>query len=132
MILIDTSIWIELLKKSKRVRLSPEKLIEAATCPPVIQEVLQGAKNDMIHRQLEEIFLALPRVGDPIRLDTHLHAADLFRTGRRKGYTVRSSADCLIAAIALENGLPVWHRDRDYEALSRFTSLRTITRSSLQ
>jgi hypothetical protein len=42
-----------------------------------------------------------------------------------KGYTIRSSTDCLIAAIAIESGVPVWHKDRDFEAFARYTSLRT-------
>ena len=35
-----------------------------------------------------------------------------------------SSTDCLIAAIAIDNGVPVWHKDRDFEAVARYTSLR--------
>jgi predicted nucleic acid-binding protein len=36
---------------------------------------------------------------------------------------IRSSADCLIAAIAIANGIPVWHRDRDFATIARFTLL---------
>jgi predicted nucleic acid-binding protein len=32
--------------------------------------------------------------------------------------------DCLIAAIAIENGVPIWHRDRDFGAIARYTGLR--------
>jgi predicted nucleic acid-binding protein len=39
--------------------------------------------------------------------------------------TIRSSADCLIAAIAIANSIPVWHRDRDFSAIAKFTALET-------
>jgi len=34
------------------------------------------------------------------------------------------STDCLIAAIAIDNGVPVWHRDRDFDAIAQYTPLR--------
>jgi predicted nucleic acid-binding protein len=32
--------------------------------------------------------------------------------------------DCLVAAIAIRNGVRVLHNDRDYEVLARHTPLR--------
>jgi predicted nucleic acid-binding protein len=32
----------------------------------------------------------------------------------------------LIAAIALDNRVPIWHRDRDFTAIARFTVLEII------
>jgi predicted nucleic acid-binding protein len=58
-------------------------------------------------------------------LETFLAAAAIYRDGRRRGYTIRSTVDCLIAAVAVENGASVWHRDRDFDAIARFTNLRT-------
>jgi predicted nucleic acid-binding protein len=48
--------------------------------------------------------------------------------GRIKGYTIRSSLHCLIAAIAIEWQTPVWHKDRDFDTIARFTLLWTHTR----
>jgi predicted nucleic acid-binding protein len=36
---------------------------------------------------------------------------------------IRSSIDCLIAAVRVENSIPVWHRDRDFTAIARYTAL---------
>lgn len=68
----------------------------------------------------------VPRFSDPVGLDLYLEAAEIYREGRRRGFTIRSSTDCLIAAIAIEYRVPVWHRDRDFNFLAGYTRLRTI------
>jgi len=119
--------WISLLRRSPRTTLRPEDLLSFVTCGPVIQEVLQGLRENSSSNAFRDDFLAIPRVSDPTPLSAYLQAADIYRQGRRRGYTLRSSTDCLIAAIAIQNDVPVWHRDRDYSAIARFTSLRTYT-----
>ncbi|MEO8372517.1 MAG: PIN domain-containing protein [Candidatus Solibacter sp.] len=70
--------------------------------------------------------LAIPVVCDPIPLNLYIAAADIYRQGRKRGVTIRSSVDCLIAAIAIEHRVPVWHRDRDYTAIASFTALEVL------
>lgn len=127
MILVDTSIWIDILGLQKKFTLSSEKLLEVVTCAPVIQEVLQGIGNDLIHKRVKESFLALPCLEKSLSTDLYLSAADIYRSGRSRGLTIRSSTDCLIAAIAIHHKIAVWHNDRDYDVISRFTSLKTIS-----
>jgi predicted nucleic acid-binding protein len=125
-ILVDTSVWIELLNGKLGARISEEQLLNFATCGPVAQEVLQGLRNNPAAGAFREMFLSLPCLNDPLPLNTFLSASEIYRLGRIKGHTIRSSTDCLIAAIAIENGVPIWHKDRDYEAIAKFTALRTI------
>ena len=122
MILVDTSIWIDLLRAKPR-SFKPDDLSLYVTCGPIVQEVLQGLKPGPASEAFRERFLALPVLCDPVPLDICLSAADIFRSGRRRGLTIRSSMDCLIAAIAIEFSVPVWHRDRDFDAIAGFTSL---------
>lgn len=60
MILIDTSIWIDLLGKSDKSKISHniviDHLFEVVTCLPVIQEVLQGVRDDNAHRRIRRDF----------------------------------------------------------------------------
>ena len=126
MILVDTSIWIELLADRSGVAVREDRLLQFVTCGPVVQEVLQGLRAGPASDAFRERFLAVPRVSDPLPLELYVAAADIYRQGRRKGLTIRSATDCLIAAIAIRNGTPVWHRDRDFEAIARFTALETI------
>ncbi len=55
--------------------------------------------------------------------EADLAALGLYRSARRAGLTPRSGVDCLIAACALRNALPVLHHDRDFDALARIAPL---------
>jgi predicted nucleic acid-binding protein len=92
----------------------------------VVQEVLQGLRPGPESDAFREAFLAIPVLSDPVPLALFLSAADIYRQGRRRGLTIRSSVDCLIAAIAIENRVPVWHRDRDYVTIACYTALETV------
>ena len=125
MMLVDTSVWIELLNGRLGSKVTEADLLDFVICGPILQEVLQGLRDDPASGALREGLLALPVLSDPVPIALFLSAAEIYRLGRAKGYTIRSSTDCLIAAIAIENGVPVWHKDRDFEAIARYTSLRT-------
>ncbi len=131
MILVDTSVWIDLFGRAKRHKLPPERLMELGTCSPVIQEVLQGLKDDHAHQLIKEGLMALPRFGEPLTAELFVEASDLYRSGRRRGLTIRSSTDCLIAAIAIRHRLTVWHADRDFAAIATFTDLREVSGARL-
>jgi predicted nucleic acid-binding protein len=124
MILVDTSVWIGILKGNRRVKAA--EFENYLTCGPVIQEVFQGLKPVPEAAAFRAAFLQIPRLSDPVPAEVYLEAAEIFRLGRLKGYTIRSSVDCLIAAIAIRGGVPVWHRDRDYTFIARYTPLRAI------
>ena len=125
MVLVDTSVWIELFKKSSRVRLEAfVDFDDVVTCLPVVQEVLQGFEVEPAFAKARQAMLALPIVESPLGADVFLQAADLYRMGRRMGLTVRSASDCVIAACAIRNDLEVLHRDRDFDALAEISPLR--------
>lgn len=98
------------------------------TCGPIIQEVLQGLKPGLGNDAFRAAFLAIPVLSDPIPLRLFVSAAEIYGQGRRRGITIRSSLDCLIAAIAIDHGVPVWHRDRDFDSIARYTALETVRR----
>ena len=124
MVLLDTSVWIELFRRPSRLRLEDVAEIDAVvTCLPVVQEVLQGFRDELSFRTAREAMLALPIVESPLRQEVFELAVELYRNARRAGVPVRSSVDCLIAACALRNGLTVLHHDRDYRSLAKVSSL---------
>jgi predicted nucleic acid-binding protein len=127
MILVDTSIWIDFLNDPRRIPEAQEQLQDFVTCGPIVQEVLQGFADQPSFPRFRETLLTFPRLSDPVPVERFLEAASIYREGRSKGYTIRSAADCLIAAIAIENDVPVWHRDRDFTTIARYTPLKVFS-----
>jgi len=124
MLLVDTSAWIEVFRKPARLDLDDiGGLDEVVTCLPVVQEVLQGFRDEAAFRVARDAMLALPCVESPLLQERFEEAVALYRAARRAGFTVRSGVDCLIAACAIRHGLTVLHRDRDYPVLAEVSPL---------
>ena len=124
-LLVDTSVWIAILRGEVQVNRASYR--EFFTCGPVVQEVLQGFGENPLVAKYEESFLNIPRLSDPLPTKLFVVAADIYRQGRRRGLTIRSATDCLIAAIALANGATILHRDRDFDHIAQFTNLRVYS-----
>lgn len=130
-VIVDTSVWIEFLRSGESPagdRLEAEIRAGRRIVVPemVLLELLSGTTDELLaarRRQMLESFELAPAM--PI-VDS-LRAASLQRACRREGNTVRSLGDCLIAAVALRIGLPVMHRDRDFDVLAAHTGVRTIS-----
>lgn len=124
MILVDTSAWVEFLRDTgSRSCARVDGLLgdEIATCEPIRMEVLAGARDE---RHLRDLRGLLARCSVIATLPTdYEEAAALHRTCRRGGETVRKLIDCLIAAHAIREQLPVLHADGDFDVLSRHTAL---------
>lgn len=124
MFLVDTSIWIEVFRRPARFNLTSHiDLDEAVTCLPVVQEVLQGFRDEPAYRLARDAMLSFPMVESPISRDVFLEAVSLYRGAKRSGISIRSGVDCLIAACAIRHDLTVLHRGRDFAGLSRVSSL---------
>jgi predicted nucleic acid-binding protein len=121
-ILVDSTVCIDLLHNCETVPVSRlRKLLEAgeATVAPVIvQELLQGAADAAGMAKLHRYFTAIPLSGAGNSLDLHVAAGRLYARARGQGVTPRSPHDCLIAATAIDNRIPLLHDDRDFEQLA--------------
>ena len=125
MTLVDTSIWIEVFRRNRPLDLTAQvPFDDVVTCLPVIQEVLQGIRDERLYWVARDAMLALPIVEDPVGSELVLEAVGLYRTARARGLTIRSSVDCLIAVCCIRHDLEVLHRDRDFAAISRISPLR--------
>jgi predicted nucleic acid-binding protein len=123
-VLVDTSVWIEVFRKRKPLDLeSVVSLDEIVTCLPVIQEVLQGFNDEQAYRTARDAMYSFPTVESPLERAVFDEALQLFRMARRGGYTVRSGIDCIIAACAIRRHLTIIHKDRDFDSLARVSSL---------
>jgi len=77
---------------------------------------LQGVKNDFKYKEIKKFLLALP-IFFP-KKETYIKAAEIYRKCRKTGITIRSTVDCLIAQIAIENDLILLHKDRDFDKIA--------------
>lgn len=125
LLLVDTSVWIEVFRKPGRLRLEAiVRLDEIHTCLPVLQEVLQGFRDEAAFRLARDAMFSFPVIESPLRREVFEEAAGLYRSARRAGRTIRSGVDCLIAACAIRNGLTVLHHDRDFRELTSVSPLK--------
>jgi len=91
LILLDTSIRVEVFRSRRPLDL--EAVVDfddIATCLPVIQEVLQGFRDEAAFRRAREAMLSFPVVESPLPEGSFLQAVELSRSARRGGLTVRS------------------------------------------
>ena len=128
MILIDTSAFIEFLNRTgSREDILIEQLIrnndDIALADITLTEILQGIKTDREYRDVKASLLTFPILSlkSP---ESNIAAAELYRKCRKKGLTIRSTVDLLIAQIALEHGASLLHNDRDFEALAQVCDIR--------
>lgn len=128
-VLVDTSIWIEYFRDSKTPAVDLfDKLLnndQVTVCPLIFQEVLQGIRDQTEYSQTKELLESLPRLKADVYLAA-IGAADIFRSLRQQGITIRKSNDCLIAWYALNAGCPVLHNDRDFDLMAKPLKLKVL------
>lgn len=124
MILVDTSVWIDFFGRTPgRAGNELARMIDVAEplalTGVIVTEILQGIRRDVIRiEQLLETWDLL----EPAGYSTYREAADLSRLARSNGVTL-TTADCLIAAIAIEHGVRLFSLDRDFWRAARFLPL---------
>lgn len=131
MIVVDTSVLVDFFRGRQTAPVELLARLDASGtpfCVPSVccQEVLQGAKNEREWKLLLD-YLSSQRILHPKSHETHLAAARLYFDSRRRGLTVRSTIDCLIAQLAIEEDAELLHDDRDFEAIARISPLLLIT-----
>lgn len=128
-VLVDTSAWADFLNgfSSPAADALAELLRgddDVCTCGIVVAEVFQGLRRgegrDTLRRSFEDLIFL-----EPPGIHLYLRAAELYRGLREKGRTVRSTVDCIIAAIAEDGGCALLARDRDMDAILDSGLLKT-------
>jgi predicted nucleic acid-binding protein len=131
LIVVDTSVWADVLGGRRTQRaLRCVELIESgepvALTDVIFTEVLQGLSDQNEAALVERHLRAFPI----LRLegvDDFALAAELYRTARAAGVTIRKTLDCLIAAPCVRTGAPVLHADADFDRLASCTPLRIFS-----
>ncbi|MGL5793380.1 MAG: PIN domain-containing protein [Waterburya sp.] len=150
MLLIDTSVWIEVFSDKSKSKAAKLKTLIANRnyYLPIFtkMELLQGCKNEAEWNKLS-LYLENQNYFDEVKADSVVarrsilnpdynsiweNAARLYFELRCQGITIRSNIDCaiaqrtrrVIAIIAIENNFILYHVDRDFEMIAKYTVLK--------
>ncbi len=124
MYLVDTSVWIDFIRGNSipavdQLRCLFETKAAVAISSLIYQEVLQGSDSEQRFESFKNYLNELPFYHLKHPIDSYAQAAHIYFTCRRKGVTIRSTVDCVIAQIAIEHELVLSHNDRDFEQIAK-------------
>ncbi|MFN3849795.1 MAG: PIN domain-containing protein [Spirosomataceae bacterium] len=127
-LMFDSSVWIDVF----RGRENPESLflrsalvdgLNIFICPPIIQELLQGARDYSNLVYLQNRLASLIKTNnEPYEMAEN--AGVLFYNLRKKGITIRKPNDCLIAVYCIINNIELVHNDSDFDLIAQNSPLK--------
>jgi predicted nucleic acid-binding protein len=125
-ILVDSSVWIDYFSGTRTRQtdtLHSALGVElVAVGDLILTEVLQGFRSDQDYRIARALFSGLT-VFNLLGKTMALKSAQNFRALRKKGITVRKTADVIIASFCIESNLPLLFSDRDFKPFVKHLGL---------
>lgn len=129
MVLVDTTVWIDFFRGKATPEVGElERLLDegetVCTCGVILTEVLQGIREDADYRRTLARFDAFLLL--PMNRRIFLKAAEMYRSLRQRGVTIRKSVDCMIAAVSIEHRVALLHNDRDFDPMETHCGLKVV------
>lgn len=127
MVLVDTTVWIDFFADRSEPHVAAlEKLIEneedLCLCGIILAEVLQGIRSEEDYIKTKDYLDDLLFL--PMQQATFIRAAEVYRSLRKRGVTIRKPVDCMIASVAIEHDIPLLHNDRDFDYMAKYSNLK--------
>ena len=116
-VIVDTSIWIEYLKSNHEIAPGLDEGLLAGNIfmvGPVVSELLQGAKTENDYQALSSNIDGVPFINAEFA-DWQLAGKLSFKM-KKIGVAI-AITDCVIAAIAINNGAVVYTLDQDLQSI---------------
>ena len=127
MVVVDTTVWIDYVRgiDTPYTNALDHELLhnQVITGDLLIAEFLQGFHNDQDFETATEIMNSLIYF-DMLGKDIAMKSAANFRFLRKKGITIRKTADVIIGTFCIEHALPLLHNDRDFDPMEKHLGLR--------
>lgn len=126
MIVVDSSVWIDYFTGVKNIQTN--KLDDTLGLKPVaigdliLTEVLQGFRHDKDYKAARALFEDVT-IFDMLGKEMATQSAENFRALRRKGITVRKTADVIIASFCIDQKLPLLFSDKDFKPFVKHLGL---------
>ena len=130
MILVDSSVWVDYFNG----RETPEtnKLDSLLGVEPlaigdiILAEVLQGFRSDTDYQTAKELLTSLT-IFEMLGLNFAIKSADNYRMLRKRGITIRKTADVIIATFCIENQNSLLFSDKDFLPFVQHLGLLTVS-----
>ena len=117
MVLVDTSVWIDYFNgiKSIQTDVLDSLLFEGDVIigDLILLEILQGFRSDKDYKEAKKLLSTIDQY-ELFGQKMATKCADNYRFLRKKGITVRKTADVIIATFCIENQIPLLFSDRDF------------------
>ena len=126
MIIVDSSVWIDYFSGADTSQ--AETLDSVLGIKPVaigdliLTEVLQGFRHDKDYKTARKVFEDVT-IFDMLGTQMAIKSAENFRALRKKGITVRKTADVIIATFCIEQKLPLLFSDKDFKPFVKHLGL---------
>lgn len=129
MILVDTSILIDYLRGAENEPSGRFQYVLDHNLPFginffVYQEVLQGVQSERDFQTVKRYLDTQRFYGLKDGRESYAAAAQIYLKCRKKGITIYSTIDCLIAQTAIENNLFLLHNDSDFDRMRKVIELK--------
>jgi predicted nucleic acid-binding protein len=128
MILVDSSVWIDFFNGFENAETDKLNQIlgleEVVIGDLILAEVLQGFNSDRDYKVAKDVLTSLT-VHDLIGKEMAVKSANNFRKLRKKGITIRKTADVIIATYCIENKIPLLFTDKDFAPFVKHLRLRS-------
>lgn len=130
MILVDTSVWIDFFNGHESVQAAHLRIciadVRPLTIPGlVLTELLVGMRTEAEANRVADVLAAFDPTPELDSMD-YRKAAEIYRACRRRGLTIRSTIDCLIAQLCLRHGYELLAKDRDFDSIAEVFPLRQV------
>lgn len=129
MIIVDTSVWIDFFngKDSAEVSALDTALGSefVAVGDLIAVEILQGFRNDKDFQTAKNMLEDLT-IYEMLGVNTAMKSAENYRKLRKKGITIRKTADVIIASFCIENDFPLLFSDKDFRPFVKHLHLQSV------
>ena len=130
MIMVDTSVWIDYFngKVSPETNSLDNVLTEGNVVigDLILLEILQGLRTDKDYNLAKQNLKNLDQY-ELFGKQMVEKCATNYRSLRKKGITIRKTADVIIATFCIENNMPLLFSDRDFLPFVEHLKLVTIS-----
>ena len=129
MVLVDTSVLIDYLRGATNTAVERfQQVLDAnrdfGISPLTYLEILQGTRTGKDYATVKSYLETHRFYGLLDERESYAAAARIYFDCRKKGITINSTVDCLIAQTAIEHDLALLHNDADFDRMRRVAPLK--------